>query len=48
MEMRECSFLAISFNSMIIEISEDKFRISYGFTACQLLTFIGAVTVTRF
>ncbi len=31
MGMRECSFLAMIFNSMVIEMYDDMFWISYGF-----------------
>ena len=36
-------FLAILCNSMIIEICDDKIRVSHGFEYCQSLGFIAVV-----
>jgi hypothetical protein len=37
-------YLATTCNSMIIEMCDDMFRISYGFTGCQTHRFIAEST----
>ena len=36
-------YLAILFNSIIIEMYEDMFRISHGFSGCQMLAFMAVI-----
>jgi hypothetical protein len=38
-------YLATTCNSMIIEMCDDMFRISYGFTGCQTYRFIAAIVL---
>ena len=43
MGMLGCRFLANSFNSTVIEMCEDMFRVSHGFRSCQMLAFMAVI-----